>query len=124
MDRRGFLKGVFGGVTAAGLVVAASPDEIRAFTQPLASHAPLMLAPVPKQQGIDLGEHLYNAKGELVAVVTAVNIYHDRLDVTSASDQGARFISGLMHVDIRAHGLGPVEWDAAKKRPTLRGQRR
>jgi hypothetical protein len=76
MDRRGFLQGVFGGVAAAGtgLIVSATTQEIEAFESPLAKGDPVMLD--ANTATASLGQHLYNERGELVAVVTHIDGFH------------------------------------------------
>lgn len=122
MNRRGFLQGLFGGVTAAGVIVAAKPSEIEAFTAPLVKDAPIFVD-VPRAQPVGAGEHLYNARGELVAVVMEISLSREAIDVTLASDLNRVYIPGrLMQYEIRAEGVGRVEMDV--NRPyssTLRG---
>lgn len=123
MDRRGFLAGLFGGVTAAGIVVAASPSEIEAFAAPLVRDAPVVIDVAAASSPAPLvGEHLYNARGELVAMVTAIDITRDRIEVHDYCGAGNRiFVPGLLSVEIRAVALGEVEWESHTLR--LRGLR-
>lgn len=77
MDRRLFLQGVFGGVASAGLIVAANQSEIEAFASPLKVGEPLVLdKPIPAErtETVTAGEHLYNAKGEVVAIVSSYGL--------------------------------------------------
>lgn len=108
MDRRGFLKGVFGGVAAGGVIVAASPEQIEAFASPLAKEAPLALSPVVTQRQTSLpssGQHLYNEHGELVAIVTEMTITKPVERWDSLDGSSGWMTSGLIHVDIRARGV-------------------
>jgi hypothetical protein len=79
MERRSFLRGVFGGVTASGLILSASPKEIEAFAAPLEPKQPLVVDPVQAftRQTIEIGEHLYNERGECVAVTTGFRYFRD-----------------------------------------------
>src|SRR6187431_1514404 len=88
LDRRGFLKGLIGGVTAAGVVVAASQTEIAAFGSALAKDAPIVLTPSPAEGSL-VGHHLYNKRGEIVAIITDVFISgHER----AAPEQGHQVV--------------------------------
>lgn len=121
MDRRNFLQGVFGGVTAAGLIVAAKPNEIEAYASQLLPKAPLMIDRPPKTPAA-IGEHLYNARGELVAIVRTITVSNEPIDVTTHWDEVSRFIPGRLTVEIEAIGLGVVEWDTNQRLPRLRGR--
>ncbi len=69
IERRGFLGGLFGGLVGSGVLVLASDHDIERFSVPLGE--PLTVsAPAPP---VGCGDNLYNARGELVAVVT--NLY-------------------------------------------------
>jgi len=71
MFRRSFLKGVIGGVTSAGLVVAATPREIEAFASAVGDGPvvldgrPLGISAIASAQealsGVHVGQALYNA---------------------------------------------------------------
>lgn len=123
MDRRGFLQGVFGGLTAAGVIIAASPAEIEAFTAPLVRDAPVLLD-VPPVTDTHVGEHLYNARGECVAIITHVDMYRDRVEVPSAFDNHCVFVPGPWRFDVRAVGVGSLVWDMdAGGLPRTRGVR-
>ena len=122
MHRRGFLQGIFGGVASAGLIIAAKPSEIEAFTAPLAKGAPLVLdQPTANPEVAVIGEHLYNSRGEIVAIVTGMDFSSEAIEVTSSYDVEPQFIRGPMRVDIRAVGIGPVRWENGA--PKLRGRR-
>jgi len=108
MDRRGFLKGVFGGVTAAGVIVAASPADIAAFASPLVREAPVVLD-VPTKAPAESGEHLYNAAGELVAIIDSFNIRRQTIDVTMAGDLNRVYLPGRLDIDIHARWVGHVD---------------
>ncbi len=110
MERRGFLQGLFGGIVGGGIVVAAKPEEVAAFAGPLVKDQPLTLDPAPKPTVVPAaGEHLYNAKGELVAIVTEVKLHTQRIDVTSAWDTNRTYIQGPQHIELRAECVGRFE---------------
>lgn len=108
MQRRGFLKGLFGGVTAAGLLVTASPQEIEAFASPLVKDSPILLDEQPRQPS-SIGQHLYNENGELVAFVTSIDVHVERIDVTTGSDSNVVYAPGHRTVNISAVGVGPLK---------------
>jgi hypothetical protein len=120
MDRRGFLQGVFGGVTATGLIVAASPGDVEAFAAMLAADAPVILD-VPPLPASHVGEHLYNARGECVAVITSVDMIRDRVEVTSAFDGHRIYVPGLERFKIHADGIGHLLWDVEHRGPRTVG---
>ena len=109
MNRRGFLQGVFGGVTAAGAIVLANPAEIDAFARGLPKEAPVMLgASTPQTAFVDAGEHLYNAKGELVAIVKSMTIHCGSQDASMMNDAWAHYVPSTPHIDIQAVGVGTI----------------
>lgn len=118
MDRRGFLKGAFGGVTAAGLIIAANADDIAAFASPLGRDASLVLD-APAALPATVGEHLYNARGELVAIITALTWRTPTVDVTAFGDTDAVGIMGVSEIEIRATGVCTIEHTS--NGPLLRG---
>lgn len=132
MDRRNFLQGVFGGVAATGLIIAAKPNDIEAFAGPLRKGAPLLLdKPTVNPKVVTFGEHLYNSRGEVVAYVTDISVIAEKLDVTGFSlterysDTGKTFVQGLPNVEIRAIAVGRIEIEAIEgsgiSMPRLRG---
>lgn len=123
MERRGFLKGVFGGVTSAGLLITGNISDIEAFAAPLVKQTPLLIdnAP-PTTRHVESGEHLYNSRGELVAIVTAVRVTIPSIDVTSALSDQQVSIAGLPTFSIEAEGVGMVALNNG--RPEFRGVRR
>jgi hypothetical protein len=107
MERRGFLKGLFGGVTSAGLIIAAKPADIAAFTAPLATKEPLIIDSPAIDPAIGAGEHLYNSRGECVGIVTEVSIEREN-PMNSLFGQSG-FVPGLPSFKIRAEGIGTVQ---------------
>jgi hypothetical protein len=93
MERRSFLQGLFGGVTAGGLILKASPREIEAFAAPLAPEQPVILDAIPVTPNFDRGIVLYNARGERVLEVQSYEyeIRRDgltRINVSGFADGG------------------------------------
>lgn len=84
MNRRGFLHGLFGGVAAGGVIVTASDEEIARFSRELAAYNPVVVDPTPPAPLPANGEHLYNGRGELVAVVRDLRMSPDGVDITAA----------------------------------------
>ena len=112
MERRGFLKGMFGGVTAAGVIVAASMEDIAAFANPLTRNEPVFLD-APRSSMVDMGEELYNANGEIVALVKNVHIEHIR-------EHSADFtnVAGPLSVRIDVQCVGPIRWKGVQFKDT------
>jgi len=100
LPRRGFLSGLFGGLVGAGVLVkAATVEEVHAFARPLAPDQPLVLGapavPLP-------GQHLYNAQGEFVAVITSFR---------------------LPLGELTAHLVGALKWLPDEQRFLINGRR-
>lgn len=122
MERRGFLKGLFGGITSAGLIVTATPAEIEAFAQPLKKDEPIDLRRQAPVGVVSPGETLYNALGEQVAVITGIDISTPHVDITSyLGDQREFFIAGPRHIKIHADGICSIDFQGDKFE--LRGRR-
>lgn len=117
MDRRGFLRGIFGGVAAGGLIVAATPQEIEAFSSPLAREQPLSVHPVEPVKPVEVGGELYNAEGELVAYITQIEYGRLEIDVTSHHSEFNEFmVPGLRRARITAEAVGPIDFSQMFRR--------
>lgn len=117
MNRRGFLQGVFGGVTAAGVLVCASPEEIAAYASPMAQNDPVLLGATSKSE-TSVGEFAYNASGQVIGIIADVRITNHPVDATMHWDSVSHHIPGTVEVDILVKGMGPLSFD-----PFLRGKR-
>jgi hypothetical protein len=120
MKRRGFLQGIFGGVAATGLIVSASPNEIEAFAAPLKFGDPVVM---DQPLTAEVGEHLYNSRGEMVAIVTSITVTAPAIDVTSWADTYSTYVQGHPEVEIRAVGRGTIQRQDGGM-PRLRGVKR
>jgi hypothetical protein len=120
-NRRNFLKGILGGVTATGLIIAAKPEEIAAFSRPLAKDAELVIDIPAPSPATNIGERLYNERGELVAMVTDLSIHRDAHPY--ASEYGyTEYAPGPLRIEIRAIGVGTLVWEGKSNHPELRGR--
>lgn len=105
LSRRGFM-GVFGGITAAGLIVKATPQEIQAFTAPLVPDAPLALgAPSGTSSALNIGELVFNSRGEIIGVVEGIEYSVEAVDDTRLGDTYQRFRPGRMHMRLQVAGV-------------------
>jgi hypothetical protein len=124
MNRRGFLSGLFGGVTAAGLLVKATPADLDAFVNDLPAKAPINLTPLPYNSDgprtVRPGQHLFDEHGALIAIVTGVRADYERVDVTTVSDLNKIFIPGTLHLRITAEGVAPLTVDTGGMRFAFR----
>jgi hypothetical protein len=115
IERRGFLKGLFGGVTSAGLIIAATPKEIEAFAAPLVKDAPVTLLQEPprwRNGPSTTGEILYNDRGEAVAIITDIQATRDidRYDFGSGWQVAMPgLMPGPLRIDVRAVGIGYIQ---------------
>lgn len=107
MERRNFLKGVFGGVTAGGILLRTPEPET--FAGILAPETPLIVAPNDYFAGVDLGHILFNQDGKPVAVITEIATEMSRVDMNRAGDNWTTFAPGYPTVTIRAVCRGPVK---------------
>ena len=124
LGRRGFLQGIFNGVAATGLIVAAKPSDIELFTAPLTKGDPVILdQPIVNQSTASVGEHLYNSRGEIVAIVESIKMERPKVDVTSFASKATLYdYEWAAHITITAIGLGHVEL-GERKPPKLRGRK-
>jgi hypothetical protein len=129
--RRGFLKGLFGGVAGTGLIVLAKPSEIEAFTAPLVEGAPLVLDQPMADTAVEMGQHLYNAQGEVVAIVTELSVAMQQVthDVRSfdhamqiRSSSSGRILPDAV-LELRATVVGVPDFTGMREMPNLRGKR-
>jgi hypothetical protein len=84
VERRGFLKGLFGGVTASGLIVMGKRHEVQAFAAPLRPEEPIIIdvpsivTPAEASRGL----YIYNSRGEALGFVQAFDINTHRSQLT------------------------------------------
>lgn len=110
MERRGFLKGVFGGITSAGIIIAGQPRALELFAAPLVKDEPLIVESPPLvSHGI--GEYLYNEHGERVAVVTHINVHHGLQPSSLWDDTYESVVQGLSRFELQAKGIGTLRLD-------------
>lgn len=108
MNRRGFLQGAFGGVTAAGIVICASPDEVAAYTAPMFANEPVIVGTPPQPQ-TSVGEFVYNERGQVVGVVTEVWGNHYPVNVTRAGDSHNHYIPGTVEINLKVRVFNNVD---------------
>lgn len=120
MRRRAFLRGAFAGVLAEGVVIAATRAEIAAFASPLAIGAPLLLDEPPPTPAVQAGQHLYNAEGELVAIIERFHVTRAAIETTAYGDEQRIFVTGPPSVTIEAVGVAAVDWRAGQPYLTAR----
>lgn len=108
MDRRGFLKGTFGGVTSAGILIAAGDTDLDAFAKESKVGEVMGVAPLPIDiEQMAIGRLLYDNKGNIVAVVQQINHYLSAHDASGWGDSASTYMRGLSNVRIIATAYGP-----------------
>lgn len=112
MERRGFLRGLFGGIVGGGVIVAASDEEVARFASPLVADDPMVLE-APQIADVSCGDHLYNERGELVAIVTNIHI-GGHYTITADG------IGAFQYTDSRVRLRNPSGLDAPLPRPRRR----
>jgi len=109
MDRRNFLKGTFGGVCAAGVIVAASPTEVAAFAPQTAIPISLLSSkPEESQEEIDIGLIVYNHKGQPIGVI-------ERFEYNTGFSWDSDFIHyvpGPTRMTIVAQGFANIKFNS------------
>ncbi len=106
MNRRNFITGVFGGVTAAGLIIK-SPDM--AFGAPMPEpESPLIIAP-PAFANADAGQMVFDSNGNPLGIIQSVHYNREMHDVTHAGDQWTNYHGGLHTVEMRVIAYGQVQ---------------
>jgi hypothetical protein len=122
LGRRGFLSGVFSGVTAAGLLIRADPAEAESFIA--SSDATKLIVSPERTVRPTIGTELYNKQGELVAFVDSIECRAAPIDVTTAFDLETRYARGLPEARLTAIVVGAVEYDMDSQSVQLVGKRR
>lgn len=113
MERRGFLKGLFGGVVAAGatpgLIVQATDADVVAFTQGRQIGEPVAVGVANGLPAIE--SMLYDRHGRPVAVIEAIDIQREwPVEITAYGDVNRSFTRGaLSSARIQAVSVGPIE---------------
>jgi hypothetical protein len=109
LSRRMFL-GTVASVAASELVVQASPADIIQFAAP--GHA-LQIAPtVPTSpripDGGEMGELVFNRRGQCIGVIEHIEVQRDPVDVTTAGDMSRVYMPGPISAVtyyVRAYGM-------------------
>lgn len=106
MDRRGFLKGTFGGIIAGGALIQATDSDIAVFANGLQPGAPVASASCPlgfsDEPHLEVGQILYDHRGLAMAVVREIKSRRERMHIGGASDSYSNFVPGITYVDIIA----------------------
>jgi len=105
MERRSFIKGIFGGVAATGLIIKASAEDITKF----ASSNPegtgvVSVADDPVHVSgafMQTGEVLYSHDGKPVGVFTGYETKAHMVDMASMNDNMSQFIVNTR--EVRGH---------------------
>lgn len=107
MDRRSFLGGVFGGVTAGGLLIRTDRDTIQAAESGLIiPESPVIVA--HQFMGVRPGEILFDFRGHPVCVIENITYSTEMIDVTSAYDSFQHAPPGRTTGHISAITYGPA----------------
>lgn len=97
MNRRGFLQGILGGVTAAGIVVKASSDDTKQFA--LEQDTPVILSKYPTM-GLNYGDLVYNYRGENIGFIKEIIHRREIIDITQPKDFYKVFAPGVLDTEI------------------------
>lgn len=84
MDRRGFLKGTFGGVAAGGLIIAAAPLDVVEFVEKVKKGDPMGVAIPHTMPGI--GHAVFDSVGHAIGVIEDIDRGISVADVSRAGD--------------------------------------
>lgn len=109
MDRRSFLKGTFGGVSAAGaLILTATPADVAKFATETPLGTPVASSTLQtKEFGLpDYGEFVFNSQGMPIGVVTSINMYQDSVDVTMSHHENRQYMPGLKRIELSVSVIG------------------
>jgi hypothetical protein len=113
ISRRGFLTGtlVAAGAAAGTALLKATPSEIHAFGKPLLGPVRLMQPdPIPIDATVrpmgEAGEFVYNHKGDIIGVITEMQVSRTLMDTTSWTSAYRTYASGLLEVSYKVVGTG------------------
>lgn len=105
MDRRKFLQGTFGGVTAGGIILAAGAPDIEAFVAMAKKDEPLIAAP-GQFAGVEVGLILFNYLHQPVAVVKEIRQVMATNNATRWGSSWEEQVPGLVTTEITAIAQG------------------
>lgn len=111
MERRNFIKGVFGGVAAGALIVNASDAEVLEFANPLKIGDPIQTAVTPNRGDLMVrsGEVVFNSEGKIIGVITDVRVSTQYID-TGVSESGFMMAApGHRRAEFTVLAQGPVD---------------
>jgi hypothetical protein len=107
IERRGFIQTLIGGITSAGVLLKATPSEVKAFgavNGQAVILSPQAIAPPPSAIVMP-GETLYAAAGKAVAMVESITVDTGMIDVTHFGDTSRNYYEGTRTMRIEAIGL-------------------
>lgn len=109
MNRRSFLKGTFGGVTAAGLVIAGADTDLSAFASSMKVGEPMVGAgEVVDSPAPELGTILFNSEGQPVCVVESYRYSVNEIDATPMGSSVRVMMPGTREIRLTAVVMGRV----------------
>lgn len=111
MDRRNFLRGTFGGVAAGGIIIASGIPDTQAFMESVKIGDPVAAAaPQPGAEWPDMGDLVFNYKGQPIGVVSDYNLRKESIRVTQAGDEYDVYAPGMrtLTYTVVATGAAPV----------------
>ena len=108
MDRRGFIRGAFGGVTSAGIILAAPSDAVEAFVSQVRRNDPLAVAIDSPGMKVEPGHWVFDREGNMLGVIESLDAHNTGIDVASLGDPRPQYIPGVSTVKATVVMYGPA----------------
>lgn len=105
MDRRGFLRGTFGGVVAGGVIVAAGIPDTQAFIEQVKVGDPIAAAATSPPIFPD-DWMVYNRQGQPIGTIHDYRVEHDPIEI-DPSNGYRNYVRGPMRGTMTVKTFGP-----------------
>ena len=107
MERRNFLRGVFGGVAAGGLILKATDADVAHFASGLGMGSPVEAAYNIKPGIAELGNFVYDHKGAILGVISDFH-YQRGVHQWESWDGTSGAVPGLINASLTVQVMGPI----------------
>lgn len=98
MNRRGFLRGTFGGAVAGGIVIATGLPDSKEFVESVKVGDPVAAAHFDTTDPPEYGEMVFNKAGVCIGFITDIKVETEILDASLGwypNDGFKHFVPGL-----------------------------
>lgn len=111
MERRDFIKGIFGGIVGSSVIVQATDAEIAKFATGVKEGDPVVSSKFDTNATqMSEGEFVYDKNGRVLGIFIGYTQTTEVFDATQEGEPFTRSVRGLTHTEGKFVVAGPVSW--------------